>query len=66
MCSNRSARVCAGEKVVVEVLLYVHRNRRFIRDRGAHLDFHTAPELCKRYFSSKYHVYLLIREGKVI
>ena len=33
---------------VVEVLLYVHRNHRFIRDGGAqdgHLDFHTAPEL---------------------
>ena len=28
---------------LVEVLLYVHRNRRFIRD--VHLDFHTAPEL---------------------
>ena len=33
--------------VVVEVLLYVHRNRRFIRDGSpdVHLDFHTAPEL---------------------
>ena len=29
--------------VVVEVLLYVHRNRRFIRD--VHVDFHTPPEL---------------------
>ena len=33
------------------MLLYVHRNRRLIRDgspgRG-HLDFHTAPELCFR------------------
>ena len=30
------------------VLLYVHRNRRFIRDTGAqdgHLDFNTAPEI---------------------
>ena len=25
-------------------MLYVHRNRRFIRD--VRLDFHTAPELC--------------------
>ena len=34
--------------VVVEVLLCVHRNRRFIRDRSGHdvphVDFHTAPE----------------------
>ena len=32
----------------VEVLIYVHRNRRLTRDGGAqdgHLDFHTAPEL---------------------
>ena len=28
---------------VVEVLLYVHKNRRLIRD--GQLDFHTAPEL---------------------
>ena len=29
-----------------EVLLYVHRNRRLIRDgsQDVHLDFHTAPE----------------------
>ena len=26
------------------MLLYVHRNRRLIRD--SHLDFHTALELC--------------------
>ena len=33
--------------LVVEVLLYVHRNRRLIRDgaQDDHLDFHTAPEL---------------------
>ena len=33
---------------VVEVLLYVHRSRRFIRDgaQDDHLDFHTAPDLC--------------------
>ena len=32
---------------MVEVLLYVHKNRRFIRDvEDGHLDFHTAPELC--------------------
>ena len=33
----------------VVVLLYVHRNRRLIRDGSQgrpHLDFHTAPELC--------------------
>ena len=35
--------------VVVEVLLCIHRNRRFIRDRSGkdvphRLDFHTAPE----------------------
>ena len=30
--------------LVVEVLLYVHRNRRLIMD--GHLDFHTVPELC--------------------
>ena len=29
--------------MLVEVLLYVHRNRRLIRD--GHLDFYTAPEL---------------------
>ena len=30
-----------------EVLLYVHRNRTFIRDgtQDGHLHFHTAPEL---------------------
>ena len=32
------------------MLLYVHRNRRLIRDgwrtQDGHLDFHTAPELC--------------------
>ena len=35
--------------LAVEVLPYVHRNRRLIRDGTAqdgHLDFHTAPELC--------------------
>ena len=32
-----------GVVVDVEVLLYVHTNRRFIRD--VHLDFHTAPDL---------------------
>ena len=33
--------------LVVEVLLYVYRNRRFLRDgaQDVHLDFHTAPEL---------------------
>ena len=36
--------------IVVEVLLYVHRNRRLIRDgteprQDSHLDLHTAPEL---------------------
>ena len=35
---------------MVEVLLYVHRNRRLIRDRSPgrppQLNFHTAPELC--------------------
>ena len=31
---------------VVEVLLYIHRNRRFIRDGSPDvLDFHTAPDL---------------------
>ena len=31
---------------MAEVLLYVHRNRRFIRyAEDGHLDFHTAPEL---------------------
>ena len=30
--------------VAVEVLLYVHRNRRLIRAQDGHLDFHTAPE----------------------
>ena len=33
---------------LVEVLLYVHRNRSFFLGTGAqdvHLDFHTAPEL---------------------
>ena len=36
-----------GRGLLVEVLIYVHRNRRFIRDRspGRHLDFHTPPEL---------------------
>ena len=44
-----SARVCmytvawSFVAVFVEVFLYVHRNRRFIRE--VHLDFHTAPEL---------------------
>ena len=34
--------------LLVEVLLYVHRNRRFIRDgtQDVHFDFHTVPELC--------------------
>ena len=34
--------------VVVEVLLFGHRNRRLIRDgsQDGHLDFHTVPELC--------------------
>ena len=44
--------------VVVEVLLYVHRNRRFIRDgtQDVHLDFHTAPELVANTFGVvKYH-----------
>ena len=27
-----------------EVLLYIHRNRRLLRD--SHLDSHTAPEFC--------------------
>ena len=33
--------------LLVEVLLYVHTNRRFIREGcpGGHLNFHTAPEL---------------------
>ena len=33
--------------ILVEVLLYVHRNRRFIRvgSQDGRLDFHTAPEL---------------------
>ena len=32
---------------VGSVLLYVHKNRRLIRDgaQDGHLDFHTAPEL---------------------
>ena len=36
------------ELAVVEVLIYVHRNRRFIRvvHQDVHLDFHTVPELC--------------------
>ena len=36
---------CEGR--FVEVLLYVHRNRRLISDGspGVHIDFHTAPEL---------------------
>ena len=36
---------CVNVEVAVldEVLLYVHRNHRIIRD--GHLDFHTAPEL---------------------
>ena len=34
--------------LAVEVLLYVHRNCRLIRDGSpdGHLDFHTASELC--------------------
>ena len=42
---------CMGY-MLVEVLVYVHRNRRFIRGTGAqddHLEFHTAPELCMVY-----------------
>ena len=40
-----------GDAVVVEVLLYVHRTRRFIRDgsQDVHLDFHTGPELRDRW-----------------
>ena len=39
---------CTYNKLkLVEVLLYVHRNRRLIRD--GHLDFHTAPEPCPLY-----------------
>ena len=36
-----------GDVVVVEVVLYVHRIRRLIRDGspGRPPDFHTAPEL---------------------
>ena len=49
----RSLRKCSCEirlqigssLVVVEVLLYVHRNPRFIRDQDVHLDFHTAPKV---------------------
>ena len=36
------------EEKLVEVLLYVHRNRSLIRDgepKDGHLDFHTDPEL---------------------
>ena len=35
-------------ETVAEVLLYIHRNLRLIKDGGAqdgHLDFHTAPDL---------------------
>ena len=39
-----SSRLTVLMSLMVEVLLYVHRNSRFIRD--VHLDFHTAPELC--------------------
>ena len=45
---RNSGRERRAEAAMVEVLLYVHRNRRLIRDGGAqdgHLDFHTAPEL---------------------
>ena len=41
--------------VVVEVLFYVHRNRRFIRDAGAQdvqLDVRTAPEFSSTVFFS--------------
>ena len=40
---------------MAEVLLYVHRNCRFIRERvqDVHLDFHTAPELWGGLFQTR-------------
>jgi len=34
--------------MLVDVLLYVHRNPRLIKAQDGHLDFHIAPELCSR------------------
>ena len=46
--------------MLVEVLLYGHRNRRLVRDGSpdGHLDFHTAPELCVTFAAAAAVVFL--------
>ena len=65
MCSNRSARVCAGEKVVVEVLSTSTETAGLLGTGEPTSTFTQLLSSEKRYFSSKSHVYLWIREGKV-